>query len=201
MILRSPKLRAAAGLTLVELAVSCLVLALVFGSLGLALSSSRTAFERGSRTMSLEQDSGRALRRVTDALRGADAASLPLVPMSPLSSRWIDFQTQTGYDGKSWTWSSPRRIEFDVLDGTLGWNEDQGLPSQTRTVWARNVPALLEGETLNGADDNGNGLIDEAGFCVTREGDLLVLRLTVERDGPLDGGQSRTTELRISLRR
>lgn len=189
--MRPRELRPNAGLTLVEMAVSCLVMALVFGSLATALSSSRTVFERGSRTMSLEQDSGRVLRRVTDALRGADAASLPLVPASPLSSRWIDFQTQTGYDGKSWTWSAPRRIEFDQLS----------VPNEDATVWARNVPTLLEGEILNGADDNGNGLIDEAGFCVTREGDLLVLRLTVTPDSVVDGGQSRTTELRISLRK
>jgi hypothetical protein len=123
------------------------------------------------------------------------------VPISPLSSRWIDFQTQQGYDGKAWSWSAPRRIEYDPLDGTLSWIENQGLPDEERTVWARNVPALLEGETLDGADDNGNGLIDEAGFCVAREGDLLVLRLTVEHDGPVDGGQTRTTELRISLRK
>lgn len=199
--MRHPRVRPNAGLTLVELAVSCLVMALVFGSLASALSSSRTVFERGSRTMALEQDSGRVLRRVTDALRGADAASLPLVPLAPLSSRWIDFQTQQGYDGKAWTWSAPRRIEYDPADGSLSWIENQGLPGEDRTVWARNVPPLLEGETLNGADDNGNGLIDEAGFCVAREGDLLVLRLTVEFDGPVDGGQTRTTELRISLRK
>jgi Tfp pilus assembly protein PilW len=199
--MRHRKLRPNAGLTLVEMAVSCLVMALVFGSLATALSSSRTVFERGSRTMSLEQDSGRVLRRVTDALRGADAASLPLVPASPLSSRWIDFQTQQGYDGKAWTWSAPRRIEFDQVAGTLSWIENQGLPAEDATVWASNVPTLLEGETANGADDNGNGLIDEAGFCVTREGDLLVLRLTVEDDALVDGGQSRTTELRISLRK
>lgn len=199
--MRSLVLRKNAGLTLVEMAVSCLVMALVFGSLATALSSSRTVFERGSRTMSLEQDSGRVLRRVTDALRGADAASLPLVPASPLSSRWIDFQTQKGYVGKTWTWSAPRRIEFDQAAGTLSWIENQALPNEDATVWARNVPTLLEGEVLNGADDNGNGLIDEAGFCVTREGDLLVLRLTIVNDGVVDGGQTRTTELRISLRK
>jgi hypothetical protein len=167
----------------------------------MALSSSRTVFERGSRTMSLEQDSGRVLRRVIDALRGADAASLPLVPITPLSSRWIDFQTQLGYDGKTLTWSGPRRIEFDPLAGTLSWIENQGLPSEDATEWARNVPALLEGEVLNAADDNGNGLIDEAGFCVTREGDLLVLRLTVEGQGAADGDQTRTTQVSISLRK
>lgn len=199
--MRPPHVRTSNGFTLVEMAVACLVMALVFGSLATALSSSRTVFERGSRTMALEQDSSRVLRRVTDALRGADAASLPLVPVSPLSSRWVDFQTQMGFDGKAWTWSGPRRIEYDPVDGCLAWIENQGLPSQERTIWARNVPAQLDGEALNGADDNGNGLIDEAGFCVTREGDLLVLRLTVEREGAVDGGQSRTTELRLSLRR
>lgn len=198
--MRRPPARPNSGLTIVELAVSSLVLALVFGSLAMALSSSRGAFERGSRTMTLEQDSSRVLRRVTDALRGADTASLPLVPPTPLSSTWIDFQTHQGYDGKTSTSSGPRRIEFDAAAGTLSWIDDFGLPQEVRTVWVRNVPALFAGETVNGADDNGNGLIDEAGFCVTREGDLLVLRLTVDGQGPLDGNAERTSEVRIALR-
>ncbi|HVS17868.1 MAG TPA: hypothetical protein VMT18_04650 [Planctomycetota bacterium] len=195
-----PRRRSTAGLTLVEMAVTCLVMALVFGSLAMALSSSRNVYERGSRTMTLEADSSRALRRVTDGLRGADTASLPLVPPTPLSSRWIDFQTHEGYDGKTWTWSGPRRIEFDPVAGTLSWIEDFGLPTESRTEWARNVPALLEGEIVNGADDNGNGLIDEPGFCVTREGDLLVLRITVEGQGQIDGDSTRTAEVRVMLR-
>jgi hypothetical protein len=59
--MRHTQPRANAGLTLVEMSVSCLVMALVFGSLATALSSSRSLFERGSRTMTLEQDSGRVL--------------------------------------------------------------------------------------------------------------------------------------------
>jgi len=198
--MRSPRVRPNSGLTLVEMAVSGLVFALVLGSLAMALSSSRDAFERGSRAMTLEQDSSRVLRRVTDALRGADTASLPLVPPAPLSSSTLDFQTHQGYDGKTWTWSAPRRIAFDPVAGTVSRIEDFGLPGEDATVWARSVPALFAGEVANGLDDNGNGLIDEAGFCVTREGDLLVLRLTIDGQGPVDGDATRTAEVRIALR-
>jgi hypothetical protein len=140
------------------------------------------------------------LRQVVDALRGADAASLPLVPPTPLSSSTLDFQTQQGYTGQAWSWSGPRRIVFDPLAGTLSRVEDFGLPGENATVWARDVPVLFDGELANGVDDNGNGLIDEAGFCVTREGDLLVLRITVDSQGQVDGGNSRTAEVRIALR-
>jgi len=199
--MRSPKLSRTSGMTIIEMAVTCLLMALVFGSLAMALASSRTVFERGSRTMTLEQDSSRILRRLTDALRGADAASLPLVPPSPLSSAVMDFQTQEGYDGKTWTWSGPRRLVFDPAAGTLSWIDDFGLPTEKQSVWARNIPALFDGEIANGADDNGNGLIDEGGFCITREGNLLVLRITVDGQGPVDGGSTRTAEVRIALRK
>ncbi len=193
-------MRTNSGMTMVEMAVSCLVMALVFGSLAMALASSRTAFERGSRTMALEQDSSRVLRQVTDALRGADAASLPLVPPVPLSTGTFDFQTQQGFDGTTWSWSGPRRITFDPAAGTLSCIDDFGLATQTTTVWARGVPALFDGEIANGVDDNGNGLIDEGGFCVTREGNLLVVRVTLDGQGPLDLDGRRTAEVRIALR-
>lgn len=198
--MRHPRARSNSGMTIVEMAISCVVLALVFGSLAMSLSSSRSVFERGSRTMTHEQDSSRVLRQVTDALRGADAASLPLVPPAPLSASTIDFQTQQGYQGKSWTWSPPRRIGYDAATGTVRRIDDFGLPGQKVTVWADNVPALLEGEIANGADDNGNGLIDEAGFCVTREGNMLVLRVTIAGQGQIDGDSTRTAEVRIALR-
>jgi hypothetical protein len=187
-------------LTLVEVAMSSLVIALTFGSLATALSSSRALFESGSRAMSLEQDSGRALRKVVDALRGADAASLPLVPIAPLSASRIDFQTNEGYDGSGLAWSEPRRIELDVASGRLRWLQNPGEPSEQESGMAFGIPSLLEGETLNGLDDNGNGLIDEAGFCVTREGSLLVLRLTLQREP--SGGQVevRTTAVRLNIR-
>jgi hypothetical protein len=46
------------------------------------------------------------------------------------------------------------------------------------THWVRE---LLEGEEENGIDDNGNGLVDERGFCVERFGETLVVRLTLQR--------------------
>ena len=39
----------------------------------------------------------------------------------------------------------------------------------------------MEGETLNAADDNGNGLIDEPGFCLSYQDGRLQVFLTLEQ--------------------
>jgi hypothetical protein len=54
-------------------------------------------------------------------------------------------------------------------------------PSEAPVVLARGVPERLEGETENGEDDNGNGLVDEPGLCFALEGTELSVRLTVAR--------------------
>jgi hypothetical protein len=41
------------------------------------------------------------------------------------------------------------------------------------------VSEYLEGERPNGTDDNGNGLIDERGLCITVENGIYTIRLTV----------------------
>ena len=63
-----------------------------------------------------------------------------------------------------------------------------------------NVAALLEGELANGVDDNGNGLIDEAGFCVSREGENLTVRLSLLRLGPAEEVITRTQTTELALR-
>jgi hypothetical protein len=61
------------------------------------------------------------------------------------------------------------------------------------------VGELGEGETANGADDNGNGIIDEGGFNVFQDGDVLYLRLSLEEPGE-DGSIVRTLETSVRLR-
>ena len=53
------------------------------------------------------------------------------------------------------------------------------------------TPQLLEGETDNSLDDNGNGLVDEPGLCFHFEGDSIHVLLTIQLSGAgdvADGG-------------
>jgi hypothetical protein len=87
-----------------------------------------------------------------------------------------------------------------VDEGQLVLTRNNGQANQQSVVLAHRVAKLLEGETLNHADDNGNGLIDESGFCVFREGNLLRIRLTLQRS--LRPGQiiQATVETGVRLR-
>ena len=69
-----------------------------------------------------------------------------------------------------------------------------------RTVLCHDVPELAEGEVLNNADDNGNGVTDEAGFNVHRTGDILTLRLSIEENDQQGGTAIRTLSATIQMR-
>lgn len=168
------------GLTLVEMSISFLILTVLLVSMFTLLDSANAAQAEGSAEMELETRGSRAIARAVAALRAADGASIAAVPEAPLSADEITFQSNQGYGIQQLVWSDPRSIALEAASGRLVWTENPGLASEKTSSWCRGVPALLEGEVLNAADDNGNGLIDEAGFCITREGDVIVLRLTIE---------------------
>jgi hypothetical protein len=68
-----------------------------------------------------------------------------------------------------------------VDEGEIVISRNFGSAGQQDTVIATSVPRLLLGELPNGADDNGNGLQDEAGlsFELLADGSVRV-RLTVQ---------------------
>jgi prepilin-type N-terminal cleavage/methylation domain-containing protein len=87
-----------------------------------------------------------------------------------------------------------------IDEGEIVFTRDFGLASERSIVLARGVPELLEGELPNGNDDNGNGLIDEPGFCVLKEEELLVIRLSVQGRSPQGRLTTRTIETGLRLR-
>jgi len=81
------------------------------------------------------------------------------------------------------------------------WIENVGLANQRTRVITEWVRENLEGEIGNNfIDDNGNGLVDEAGLCFDLDGERLNIRLTLERrmgDGTLI---THTAQRTIALR-
>lgn len=79
---------------------------------------------------------------------------------------------------------------------------DLGAGSEVQVKLCTDVTERLEGEVAaaNGEDDNGNGLVDEAGFDIERNGDVLTIRLSV--GGTDFRGQTivRTAETAVRLR-
>jgi hypothetical protein len=187
------------GHTLIELVVTVSLLGLVFASLINMLDSSRKAYRQGS-TMALVQiDARRALDRIAAQLENAGFATLVPNPVNMAAPDML-FQVATGFDEAAGTivFGSSARLFFAYADGEIdnGLDDDgNGLVDDGRVVLtinylqpkeisvnlARGVCELLQGEIANGLDDNGNGLVDERGFCMTRNGNLLRVRLSLAR--------------------
>jgi prepilin-type N-terminal cleavage/methylation domain-containing protein len=190
--------RPSAGFSLVELSISIALLALVLASVSLLGSTTSAAVSSGALASDVEIVLGRALGRVSRELVVTGTNVLLPDPLAPIGSETIDYQKPVGVSSGAAIWGNRARIALeyesgeanDGLDNTgnrladecvLTWTLDVGLPTEQRVVLCHSVREYLEGETPNNVDDNGNGLIDERGFCVVREGEALILRLTIER--------------------
>jgi len=207
--------RSRGGFTLIEMLISVAILAFVLGAMALVqIRSQATSKETMGKTMS-EMRARRALDRVVAELTGVSHSLLFPDPTSNLGTSTLTYQHPTGVDAAgNVTFDVPSRLELQLAPNEIdnGLDDDSdGLVDERRLVLTRNyntpnaqsvvlcsgIPRYLEGEVANGLDDNGNGLLDEPGFTVSRVGDLLTIRLTVQV--PLGGGQVDTTTVQTSI--
>jgi hypothetical protein len=122
-----------------------------------------------------------------------------------------------GTAGGVTVWGPTGRIEFQyrprelndgkdndrdgfVDDGRVVWTSNVGLPTQRSTVWADYVSEYLQGESPNGVDDNGNGIVDESGLCFTVDGTSILARLTLQARDSSGVLLRRTVSARIFFR-
>lgn len=185
-----------AGFTLVEMLVSMTVLAVVVGSVLFSLSRASGVYGETQTRDILNANAHRALEFV--ARQFMDAGRGEFVPLDPDCASDITYRRADGYDGAATTFGPVMRFAFqldeeeldDGLDnnqnglvdeGVILWVEDVGGPNERGVVRARGVSRLTEGELPNGVDDNGNGVADEAGFHFEIAGDVLTVRVTMER--------------------
>jgi prepilin-type N-terminal cleavage/methylation domain-containing protein len=189
------------GFTFVEMLASITILAIV-GLLSVqtlkmtSRASASTVFQS-----ELDQRAHRVVDRVVRDLQEARLDSLLPQPVEPYGASSLTYRCAEVQDVQRIDWGPNRRLELlpspgdprdgrdNDHDGLVDEQElwlvyDVGLPDERRTVLARNVACLLEGETANAVDDNGNGLVDEPGFCIVlRDGVLHVYLSLQARDG------------------
>jgi hypothetical protein len=137
-------------------------------------------------------------------------------PAEPAWTETLDFQQALGVVGGALTWGAPERIVLELDDGEAADGNDNdgdelidecrlvlvrnlGAPNEVRSVLCRGVRRYAEREVANGADDNGNGMEDELGFWMQRQGDVMRLQLTLEEldDGGRPVVRSVSTSFRI----
>lgn len=208
--------RGCGGYSLLELAISVSLLGVVFAAAGLVGRASQGLYEQSSQSSALEMRARQAVDRVVDGLATmVQTLSFP-DPLQPAWTETLDFQQGLGVAGGALVASAPQRLALELDDGEANDGNDNdgdglvdecrlvlvrnlGAANEQRTVLCRSVRRLAEREVANGADDNGNGMLDELGFWMQRQGDVMSLQLTLEEldDGGRPMVRSVTTSFRI----
>jgi prepilin-type N-terminal cleavage/methylation domain-containing protein len=201
------KRRSRSGFTLLEVVLTAALLASVMGAALMVVQRGKSAMAEGHLHARAEARAQRALGRVVAELRGAgiDALTPTLNPNGTTSTQTVTFEPLVGVSGAAPVWGNPVRIALTPAPEDPADNRDNdsdGLVDECVLTLTRNVGSVgqtsfllctqvserAEGELPNGIDDNGNGLIDEAGFSIQRIGTMLTVRITVEEPG--EGGTS-----------
>ncbi len=176
---RSPR----SGLTLIELMLAVVLLAIVFAKAHEALTSASKSSGRETREMVLEDQARRVLRQIAYAVMGANRETLIPDTEAPLSTEDLRFQVNLGIQDGEVIWSDPEGVSLEETAAAVFWSQNPGAVDEQRVVWTKLVAPYLAGELPNGMDDNGNGLIDEKGLSFVVDRNSVKISLTLERVG------------------
>ena len=206
-----------AGFTLLEMLIAVIVLGTTLVSITMTLNSASGAYEEGQVERELDEQDYRALDAIARELLDAGISQIPVPPTAPLGSESVTYRRATGFDGVNVLWGSFITVRLELDHGELDdgadnngnglvdermvvWIENEGQPDERRRVLTRWVRERMEGELVNGADDNGNGLEDESGLSFELQGNVLILRLSLERIGTRGRVVTRTVQTSVRLR-
>ena len=192
---------ARAGFTLIEAVIAMGLLSVVLVKLTLVIREAQTSHRREISTMDLEDRARRVLDQISFAVIGADRESLDPDPVAPLWTSRIDYNLSLGVEDGETVWGDPESIRLSNDDQQVLWMRNVGQPDERFVVWCRSVRALLERELANTQDDNENGVIDEKGLSFVMDGNSIIIRLTLEREGVEDGERlTHTAETTVTCR-
>lgn len=188
--MRAHRRRTRSGFTLLEMAVALVLFALVMGNVYTIVGGTTKAIVDRNSEHQADAQSLRALDRIAMAIVGSYAGSLHSTSVTPGSEPEINYKEFLGINSANErVESEPMRIAFTSdSGGSITWFQNPELETQKRVVWTKDVPAVALGEVAeNGIDDNGNGIIDEAGLAFVKDGRSVRILLTLRRpDG--EGG-------------
>lgn len=205
--------RAQSGSGLLEVAISG---AVVVTFLGVAATGSLRATQARQDTMGrvdVERRARASLEAILDRVADCSLSAIAENLTTASGSDRLTFRRTSGWDAAAQAATlGPQTVlsmDADPQDPVNGVDDDKdGVIDQRMvtirqgggpvTVLARNVLPLLEGETANSSDDNANGLADEPGFVVSRDGLAVTVRLSLRRRVP--DGSLRTVSVSGTVR-
>jgi hypothetical protein len=179
---RSPPSRRA-GWTLIEVVLAATLTVGVVTKAAFVVHSALGLAGVEGASMHYEDQARRVMERIQLAIMGSDRDTL-FPEIEEIHSKSIRYNFSLGLEDGAVVWSAPEEIRLAPgagAEGAVEWRENPGAADERRAVWTSLVSPLLEGELVNGVDDNGNGLIDEDGLSFVLEGDRVVIRLTLRR--------------------
>lgn len=180
------------GFTLLELMITVTLVSLVMFNVWMVLHESADAYSARTVDYDAEVQAQRTLDRISMALIGASSDTIEVPVESPLYADWLRFDINVGFEDGEPVFGDTQEIRLEAPAQEVVWLERPEEPEERRVVWSRWVSQWLEGELPNGVDDNQNGVVDEKGLAFDLEGDMVIIRLTIERPGP-DGSVIRKT--------
>ena len=169
-----------AGWTFVEVAMAVTMVVLVMGKAALVMQSALGLASDQTATMHQEDQARRVIDRIALAIMGSDRDTL-LPQVEDVHSTSIRYNCSLGLENGVVVWGEPEEVRLNDDGDSVEWRENPGTIDERQVVWTSLVSPLLEGETVNGVDDNGNGLIDEDGLSFVVEGERVIVRLTIQR--------------------
>jgi len=196
------------GFTLLEMAVALVLFALVVGNVYTVLGGTSKAM--GERSLNFEADTQaqRALDRIALAIVGSFENSIYDTSETPNSQSVINYEEYMGMadldgDGISeHVFSDPMRIALTAdAGGEVTWFESPGVEDEKRVVWVEDVPLFANGEIgANGVDDNGNGLVDEQGLALSKNGRSVRISLSLRHADGAGGFLERQLTTTVTCR-
>jgi type II secretory pathway pseudopilin PulG len=136
------------GFSLIELVVAVCLLVLLLGSVGLVSRTSDQAFRSGAASSAVELHASAALTAVMRELEIADRDSLTPEPTTGLGTSVLRYAQAIDFDGARLVLGNARVLQLEVEDG----------------------------ETIDGTDEDGDGLIDEGQIVLVVDAGLATER-------------------------
>jgi len=168
------------GWTLLEVSMASLLVTVVMGKAVFVMRSALTLASEESAALHYEDQARMVIDRIALAIMGSDREAL-LPQIEEVHSNSVIYRFSLGMEDGLVVWSPPEQIRLGGGGTEVEWLESPGAAEERQVIWTNMVSPLLEGEIINGVDDNGNGLIDEDGLSFVVDGQRVIIRLTIQR--------------------
>ncbi len=197
---RNPSLNPKSGMSMLEAIIALTVTAMLLGNIAMVERATGDAYESSVFSSTLEDQAETTMDRIALAVMSTSADRLDEVLAAPGFVSSIDYEIVTDVVDGEPIIGTPERIEFDLPEGKVIWKRAPDTPDEMEVTWTKNVPPMLEGEVLDGVDNNGNGINNEEGLAFDLNINQITIRLTLQRTDSRGTEYTRTLSRRVTCR-